>query len=68
MKAKRLLQEIVTLSNSLPLTMESSLFLRVDDTRLDVMQCLITGPANTPYENGCFVFDVSGERIIKSYH
>jgi len=30
----------------------------VDDTRLDVIQCIITGPEDTPYANGCFLFDV----------
>jgi baculoviral IAP repeat-containing protein 6 (apollon) len=25
---------------------------------MDVLKFLITGPAGTPYENGCFVFDV----------
>jgi len=25
---------------------------------MDIMKCIITGPADTPYENGCFVFDI----------
>jgi baculoviral IAP repeat-containing protein 6 len=57
-KAKRLIQEVATLSNGLPLYVESSVFLCVDENRLDVMQCLITGPSNTPYESGCFLFDI----------
>ncbi len=58
-KAKRLIQEIATLSNNLPLYLGSSVVLRVDENRIDVMQCLITGPTNTPYDSGCFLFDVS---------
>lgn len=57
-RIKRLAQEYATLSNSLPLSFSSSVFVRADSNRLDVMKFLITGPTDTPYENGCFVFDV----------
>jgi ubiquitin-protein ligase len=33
-------------------------FARCDEERLDVMKVLITGPKDTPYDNGCFEFDV----------
>jgi len=49
---------MATLSNSLPLSLSSSVFVRCDEERLDVMQALVTGPADTPYANGCFVFDI----------
>lgn len=57
-RVKRLAQETVTLSTSLPLSYSSSVFVRCDNDRLDVMKVLITGPADTPYANGCFEFDV----------
>jgi ubiquitin-protein ligase len=57
-RAKRLAQETVTLSNSLPLSYSSSVFVRCDEERLDIMKVLITGPQDTPYANGCFEFDV----------
>uniref|UniRef100_UPI00358FA005 baculoviral IAP repeat-containing protein 6 n=1 Tax=Myxine glutinosa TaxID=7769 RepID=UPI00358FA005 len=57
-RARRLAQEAVTLSTSLPLSASSSVFVRCDEERLDVMKVLITGPADTPYANGCFEFDV----------
>ncbi|KAG2467020.1 BIRC6 protein, partial [Polypterus senegalus] len=57
-RARRLAQEAVTLSTSLPLSSSSSVFVRCDDDRLDIMKVLITGPADTPYANGCFEFDV----------
>ena len=57
-RVKRLAQEAVTLSNSLPLSYSSTVFVRTDADRLDVMKVLITGPADTPYSNGCFEFDV----------
>ncbi|XP_043255701.1 baculoviral IAP repeat-containing protein 6 [Colletes gigas] len=57
-RVKRLAQEAVTLSTALPLSYSSSVFVRCDADRLDVMKVLITGPAETPYANGCFEFDV----------
>ncbi|XP_065652582.1 baculoviral IAP repeat-containing protein 6 isoform X4 [Hydra vulgaris] len=58
LRARRLAQEFATLSTSLPLSYSSTLFLRCDSERLDVIKVLITGPEDTPYENGCFEFDV----------
>lgn len=57
-RVKRLAQEAVTLATSLPLSYSSSVFVRCDADRLDIMKVLITGPADTPYANGCFEFDV----------
>uniref|UniRef100_A0A6B2L0B4 UBC core domain-containing protein n=1 Tax=Arcella intermedia TaxID=1963864 RepID=A0A6B2L0B4_9EUKA len=57
-KMKRLRQEIQTLYSSLPLYPNSSIFLRFDESRMDILQCVITGPVDTPYENGCFLFDI----------
>nr|XP_022908652.1 baculoviral IAP repeat-containing protein 6 isoform X2 [Onthophagus taurus] len=57
-RVKRLAQETVTLVTSLPLSCSSSVFVRCDTDRLDIMKVLITGPAETPYANGCFELDV----------
>ncbi|XP_035825485.1 baculoviral IAP repeat-containing protein 6 [Aplysia californica] len=57
-RTRRLAQEAVTLSTSLPLAFSSSVYVRCDEDRLDVMKVLITGPSETPYANGCFEFDV----------
>ncbi|CAL1542612.1 unnamed protein product [Lymnaea stagnalis] len=57
-RTRRLAQEAVTLSTSLPLAFSSSVFVRCDEERLDVIKVLITGPSDTPYANGCFEFDV----------
>lgn len=56
-RIKRLAQEYATIPSSLPLSPSSSVFVRTDSARLDIMKFLITGPVNTPYENGCFIFD-----------
>lgn len=57
-KVKRLIQEVGSLSNGLPLYLDSSVFLRVDEDRIDIMRALITGPEGTPYESGCFQVNI----------
>lgn len=57
-RAVRISQEVSTLATSLPVQPDSSIFLRVDEDRFDVMRALITGPKGTPYEGGCFEFDI----------
>lgn len=54
----RVAKEISALSTSLPISSSSSVFLRVDSRRMDVIKALITGPEGTPYEHGCFIFDI----------
>ncbi|CAF1058543.1 unnamed protein product [Adineta ricciae] len=57
-RIKRLAQEQITISTSLPLSFSSTIFVRSDENRMDIMKVLITGPDGTPYSNGCFLFDV----------
>ncbi|OBZ70225.1 Baculoviral IAP repeat-containing protein 6 [Grifola frondosa] len=51
-------KELAVLTTNLPVAWDSSVFLRVDETRVDVIKALITGPEGTPYYNGCYLFDV----------
>jgi len=53
-KMARLRKEIAMLSNSLP----DGIFVRVDENRFDFIKVMIVGPYGTPYENGCFFFDL----------
>ena len=34
------------------------ILLRVDENRVDCLKAMIIGPEGTPYENGCFIFDL----------
>jgi len=54
-KIRRLRREIRT---KLPIHPNSTIFLRVDSSRIDVLKAMITGPNDTPYSNGCFLFDI----------
>eukprot|EP01103_Thecamoeba_quadrilineata_P000794 TRINITY_DN1069_c0_g1_i1.p1 TRINITY_DN1069_c0_g1~~TRINITY_DN1069_c0_g1_i1.p1 ORF type:complete len:677 (+),score=149.05 TRINITY_DN1069_c0_g1_i1:92-2122(+) len=57
-KIMRLVLETSALSKALPISLESSIFVRTDDDRIDVMKALIIGPSDTPYAGGCFEFDI----------
>jgi ubiquitin-protein ligase len=55
---KRLSSEIPTLSNDIPVHFDASIFLCVNEDSPRAMRVLITGPPNTPYDSGIFVFDI----------
>ncbi|KAL4441756.1 hypothetical protein ABPG74_008753 [Tetrahymena malaccensis] len=57
-KMQRLIKEIADLAHSLPMTPQSSIFVRYDTTRMDVMKSLIFGAEDTPYAHGAFIFDM----------
>jgi len=54
----RIASEVTSLSTNLPVESGSSIFVRVDEDRPDVIKALIVGPEETPYENGLFEFDI----------
>ena len=53
-----LMRELSSYKNSLPISYESSIFVRVDSENIRKLKALIIGPKDTPYENGCFIFDI----------
>ena len=57
-RVSRILNDITTLSTSLPIEFGSSIFVRCDEDRYDVLKALIIGPVGTPYASGCFEFDI----------
>ena len=42
----------------LALSLSLSLSLSQDEDRMDLVRVLITGPVDTPYSYGCYVFDI----------
>lgn len=52
------MQELGSLSTSLPLYEGSSIFVRYDPKRMNLMKAIITGPEDTPYSGGVFEFDI----------
>lgn len=51
-------KELGGLRGSLPSSWHGSIFLRVDESRLDVLKACIVGPKGSPYEDGLFMFDI----------
>ena len=62
----RVAQEISSMAASLPLEFSSAIFLRTDDDQPNNIQVLITGPEDTPYTGGCFLFDLNFPGDINS--
>eukprot|EP00798_Chlamydomonas_sp_ICE-L_P023070 gene23070-30262_t len=54
----RLAKELAGLQKFLPITESSSILVRIDEQQMMVWKVLITGPEDTPYDGGCFVFDM----------
>mmetsp|Transcript_35828 Transcript_35828/g.77788 ORF Transcript_35828/g.77788 Transcript_35828/m.77788 type:complete len:533 (+) Transcript_35828:265-1863(+) len=54
----RIASEIAGLSADLPVEWASGIFVRVDEDRPDLLKACIMAPEGTPYENGCFEFDI----------
>jgi len=57
-RTKRISQELSLLKDSLPINYDASIFVSVDNTNMNIMKALIIGPKDTPYEHGCFIFDI----------
>lgn len=57
---KRLSTELSSFSQDgvLPLNINASIFVRADEDQPMAIRSLITGPPDTPYEGGCFIFDL----------
>jgi ubiquitin-protein ligase len=52
-------QENITLMNSMPLDIKSAIFYLCYENDIYQNQFLITGPEDTPYSSGCFLFSLT---------
>jgi len=52
----RMISEISSFKNGLPLNWDSTIWVRVSKKNLNVFSFFISGPKDTPYENGIFEF------------
>lgn len=55
---KRMVQELGILRKNVPVQYEASLYIAMDPNNISVLRALITGPHDTPYDSGCFIFDI----------
>ena len=56
MAKQRVLKEFASFSKGLPLNWESSIWVRMSKDNINLFTFLISGPKDTPYENGLFEF------------
>lgn len=54
---RALAREFASLARNLPVHFDSSIFVRIDE-QINYIRALITGPDQTPYDSGVFIFDV----------
>ena len=54
----RIASEIAGLLQDLPVQWASGIFVRADEERPDILKACIMAPEGTPYESGCFEFDI----------
>ena len=57
-RARRVASELASLESDLPVNASSSVFVCADEQQTVLWKALITGPTGTPYESGCFLFDI----------
>ena len=55
---KRMARELKTMRVTLPLSSGAAAFMRADVARPYVLQAMLTGPRDTPYCGGCYIFDI----------
>jgi ubiquitin-protein ligase len=57
-KARRFNNEIKAFTHGLPCHASSAIFVVMDETRMDLIKALISGPEDSPYEHGLYLFDI----------
>ena len=50
-------REVAGLGSTLPLNRSSSALVRIDEEKAVLWSIMLTGPEDTPYDGGCFIFD-----------
>lgn len=55
---QKVYQELLEYKLNLPVELSSSVFVRAQEGKMNLLRALITGPEDTPYGFGCFLFDI----------
>ncbi len=55
---ERFEKEFKLLIEKLPFSYTNSIFLMVEESNPSIMRALMTGPEGTPYDSGCYIFDI----------
>ena len=54
----KITKELSSFNSSLPMNYETSIYVTYDSNNFRNIKALIIGPQDTPYENGCYIFDI----------
>jgi baculoviral IAP repeat-containing protein 6 len=55
---QHIMEEITSIAKSVPIAYDSSIFTKFNPSNVLAFTALITGPKDTPYSNGCFIFKI----------
>jgi ubiquitin-protein ligase len=58
-KILKLKKELNIIKKSIEINSEASIFFWIEKNNLNKMKFIITGPANTPYDQGLYIFDMT---------
>ena len=58
-KLLRLKKEFNIIKKSIGISQEASIFFWIEKNKLNKMRFIITGPTNTPYDQGLYIFDMT---------
>lgn len=58
-KLTRMKKELNIIKKSISVNQEASIFFWVEKNKLECMRFIITGPADTPYDQGLYIFDMT---------
>ena len=58
-KLTRMKKELNIIKKSVSVNQEASIFFWVEKNKLECMRFIITGPVDTPYDQGLYIFDMS---------
>lgn len=55
---KKVMKEFMNLEKDLPIHYDSSVFVYYDEDNMNKIKFMIIGPKDTPYQDGCYLFDM----------
>jgi ubiquitin-protein ligase len=58
-KARRFNNEMKAFTHGLPCHASSAIYVVMEETRMDLMKALISGPEDSPYAHGLYLFDIA---------
>jgi ubiquitin-protein ligase len=58
LKPRNVMKEYMSLAKDLPLSYDTSIFVAYEESAINKLKFMIIGPKDTPYQDGCYTFDL----------